>query len=97
MKNELENLIRNISAELQNIKNQLFKQNNMMEMMLPSESSVSYICEATGKSRQSIHGYLHNNFLYEDDYYKKGGRVFMKKSVAIQLLMRHAGGQHAKG
>ena len=95
MKIEIENLIHKITGELNNIKNQLQEQKNMITMLMPEEASVSFIASSTGKSRQAIHSYLVHNFLFEDDYYLKGGRTFVTQKTAIQLLMRYKGGYHA--
>ena len=58
----------------------------MIETLFPNKVSISFIKERTGLTRQGIRQKLINNFEPEVDFWQEGGKIFMSKSVALQLL-----------
>lgn len=68
------------------IKKLLLEQKTMIETLFPKKMSISFIKERTGLSRQAIRQKLINNFEPEVDFWQEGGKIFMSKSVALQLL-----------
>ena len=60
----------------------------MIDMIIPTKVSVSYLAESTDKSRQSIRQYLINNFEPDKDFWIEGGKIFVSKQVAISTLGR---------
>jgi len=70
------------------IKNYLTQLATMINMLIPSKVSVSYLAETTNRSRQSIHQYLINNFEPEKDYWREGGKTYVSKDAAISILQR---------
>ena len=68
------------------IKELLLEQKVMIETLFPNKVSISFIKERTGLTRQGIRQKLINNFEPEVDFWQEGGKIFMSKSVALQLL-----------
>lgn len=68
------------------IKKLLLEQKVMLETLFPNKVSISFIKERTGLTRQGIRQKLINNFEPEVDFWQEGGKIFMSKSVALQLL-----------
>lgn len=68
------------------IKKLLLEQKAMIETLFPNKVSISFIKERTGLTRQGIRQKLINNFEPEVDFWQEGGRIFMSKRVALQLL-----------
>ena len=64
----------------------LLEQKVMIETLFPNKVSISFIKERTGLTRQGIRQKLINNFEPEVDFWQEGGKIFMSKSVALQLL-----------
>ena len=70
------------------MKSMLTQLATMLNMLIPNKISVSYLAENTGKSRQSIHQYLIQNFEYDVDFWKEGGKTYVSKNAAITILQR---------
>ena len=68
------------------IKSLLLQQKVLLESLFPTKVSISFIVERTGLSRQGIRQKLINNFEPEVDFWQEGGKIFMSKNVAFQLL-----------
>lgn len=68
------------------IKSLLLQQKALLESLFPTKVSISFIRERTGLTRQGIRQKLINNFKPEVDFWQEGGKIFMSKSVALQLL-----------
>ena len=68
------------------IKKLLLEQKKTLETLFPNKVSISFIKERTGLTRQGIRDKLINNFQPEVDFWQEGGKIFMSKSVALQLL-----------
>ena len=68
------------------IKKLLLEQKKILETLFPNKVSISFIKERTGLTRQGIRDKLINNFQPEVDFWQEGGKIFMSKSVALQLL-----------
>lgn len=77
-----------MSKEYLEIKSYLAQLATMIDMLIPTKVSVSYLSASTGKSRQSVHQYLMNNFEPEKDFWKEGGKVYVSKEAAISILER---------
>lgn len=68
------------------IKKLLLEQKVILETLFPNKVSISFIKERTGLTRQGIRQKLINNFEPEVDFWQEGGKIFMSKNVAFQLL-----------
>ncbi len=68
------------------IKKLLLEQKIILETLFPNKVSISFIKERTGLTRQGIRQKLINNFEPEVDFWQEGGKIFMSKNVALQLL-----------
>jgi len=77
-----------MNNEYLEIKSYLTQLATMINMLIPQKVSVSYLVENTGKSRQSIHQYLINNFEPEKDFWREGGKTYVSKDAAISILQR---------
>lgn len=75
-----------IQTEYIEIKSLLLQQKVLLESLFPTKVSISFITERTGLSRQGIRQKLINNFEPEVDFWQEGGKIFMSKKVAFQLL-----------
>jgi len=77
------------SQEYLELKSLLLEQNAMLQMLIPTKASVSYICEATGKSRQTVTNFLKSNFEPDVDFWKENGKIMTSKSTTVQLLRKY--------
>lgn len=75
-------------AEYLELKGMLSNLTCMVKMLIPRKASVSYLCETTGKSRQSIRQFLINNFEPEVDYWVENGKMFASQQAVITILTR---------
>ena len=73
-------------TEFFEIKKLLLEQKKIQETLFPNKVSISFIKKRTGLTRQGIRDKLINNFQPEVDFWQEGGKIFMSKSVALQLL-----------
>jgi hypothetical protein len=78
----------NKTTEFLEIKSHLTQLATMINMLIPTKVSVSYLAESTGKSRQAIHQYLINNFEPEKDFWREGGKTYVSKDAAVSILQR---------
>jgi hypothetical protein len=78
----------NNNLEYLELKNMLSQLATMLNLLIPKKVSVSYLAESTGKSRQSVHKYLMNNFEPEIDFWREGGKTYVNKDTAISILQR---------
>ncbi len=76
------------SIEYLEIKKMLYELTNMIKMLIPQKTTVSYLSNITGKSRQSIRQFIINNFEPEVDYWLSNGRIFVSQKVAVTILTR---------
>ena len=78
-----------MSNDYLEIKSYLSQLVTMIDLLIPNKISVSHIIENTGKSRQAIHQYLINNFEPEKDFWKEGGKTYIDRKVALELLAKN--------
>jgi len=78
-----------MNNEYLEIKSYLTQLATMINMLIPTKVSVSYLAETTGKSRQAIHQYLINNFEPEKDFWREGGKTYVSKNAAISIMQRN--------
>jgi len=71
------------------IKNLILEQNTMLQMLIPHNVPLSQICDLTNKSRQTVRDYLINNFEPEVDFYKKNGRIIIRRNAAVAIVRRY--------
>lgn len=79
----------NNNIEYIELKGMLAQLATMINMIIPAKVSVSYLAEATSKSRQAIRQYLLNNYEPDIDFWNEGGKTYVGKQVAINILSRH--------
>ena len=77
------------SKEYLEIKQLLLEQRVMIDLLLPKKSSISFIVEQTGVTRQSIREYLNNNFIKDKDFWLENGKIFTAKATTIELLRKY--------
>ena len=78
-----------MSNEYLEIKSYLTQLATMINMLIPTKVSVSYLAETTGKSRQAIHQFLMNNFEPDRDFWQEGGKTYVSKDAAITIMQRN--------
>ncbi len=76
------------SEEFFELKNLLLEQRALLNILIPNNVPLSFICDRTGKSRQAVRDYLHYNYREEKDFYLKKGKIYIAKEAAIQILQR---------
>jgi hypothetical protein len=76
----------NLHTELIDLKRLILEQRTMILAIFPNEISISFICEKTGMTRQGVRKRLIENYEIEEDFWKRGGKIFMSKTTALQFL-----------
>ncbi|WP_412726763.1 hypothetical protein [Arcobacter sp. 15-2] len=76
----------NHSAELQEIKALLLEQRSLINALFPNEVDIAFITQRTGMTRQGVRKRLLENYEIEEDFWKKGSKIFMSKTTALQFL-----------
>ena len=69
-------------------KNELNQIKSLLSLLLPKEFTIRDLMVRTGKSRQAIIQYLERNYEPEVDYYKKNGKIYVKREVAAEIIQR---------
>jgi len=59
---------------------------SMIQFLIPTEFSISYIAKQTGKSRQAIRAWLIRNCEPEVDFWEKDGKIIMPQHIAFKYL-----------
>lgn len=77
------------SQEFLELKSIMLETQNIVTLLVPSKSTVSYISNITGKGRQTITSYLQNNFEPDVDYWKENGKIYTSKATTLELLRRY--------
>lgn len=77
------------SPEFLELKNLLLEQRAMLNMLIPSNATLSYVADTTGVSIKTISSYLKNNYTPIKDYEVKGKKTFLKKHAVIELLSKY--------
>jgi len=76
--------------EFLELKGLLLEQRALLNILIPDNVPLSFICERSGKTRQAVRQYLNRNYQENIDFYTKKGRIYIAKKVAIELLYRSA-------
>lgn len=76
-------------SEYFEIKSILLEHTVMLSMLMPSKSTVSFICDVTGVSRQTITSYIKKNFEPEVDYWLQKGKIYLSKTTTMILLRKY--------
>jgi hypothetical protein len=71
------------------LKTMILELKNILELLIPSKSTISQIVSSTGATRQTITAYLYNNFEPEVDFWKENGKIVLSKSTALELLKKY--------
>ena len=80
-------LVSQNNMEYLELKGMISKQIGLLQMLIPKHATVSFLVESTGKSRQSIRQFLINNFEPEEDFWTKGGKMYVSQDTAVTILM----------
>ncbi len=78
----------NDNMEYLELKGMMSKQIGMLKMLIPKQATISFLAENTGKSRQAIRQFLIKNFDPEEDFWTKGGKMYVSQDTAVAVLMR---------
>jgi len=76
------------SEEFFELKNLLLEQRALLNILIPDDVPLSFICDRTGKTRQAIRDFLYYNYRENIDFYLKKGKIYVAKETAIQILQR---------
>ena len=74
------------SYEFIELKNLILEQKAFMSVLFPNKISISFVVERTGMTRQEINKRLTSNYKIDTDFWKEKGKIFMTKTVALQIL-----------
>lgn len=77
------------NEEYLELKSLLLEQKAMMQILLPSKATLSYISEVTGKSRQTLTSFLKNNFEPGVDFWVENGKIITSKTTTVELLRKY--------
>jgi len=78
-----------VTNEYLELKSMLINIINILELLIPSKPTVTLISNITGKSRQTVTAFLHNNYEFEVDYWTENTKITMTKSTALELLRKY--------
>jgi len=70
------------------LKNELNEIKSMLVLFVPKEFTIREIMARTGKTRQAIIQYLERNYEPDVDYYKKNGKIYIRREVAAEIIQR---------
>lgn len=76
------------SEEFFELKNLLLEQRALLNLLIPDDVPLSFICDRIGKTRQAVRAYLYYNYLENKDFYLKKGKIYIAKEAAIRILQR---------
>ncbi|MDB2562861.1 hypothetical protein N9X61_04580 [Sulfurimonas sp.] len=76
------------NMEYLELKGMVSKQTGLLQMLVPKKATVSFLAESTGKTRQAIRQFLLKNFEPEEDFWTKGGKMYVSQDTAVTVLMR---------
>jgi hypothetical protein len=83
---EEKRLLLTILSEIREI-----KANNIeLKSLIPDELSLSEISNLTGKTANTLRKYVIANFEPEEDYKKKGGKIYVKQDVVLRIRRHYA-------
>lgn len=83
-------LVMEIKNILERQEQRLQEQSAILNMIVPQKVSISYLAETTGKTRQGIRDYVITHFNPKRDFWKEGGKLFVSRSVATEILMKRS-------
>jgi|GEM_PF-952846 len=77
------------TEEYREIKSLLLEQRAMLNMLIPTHSTVSYISSVTGRTRQTITAFVKANFEQGSDYWVESGKIMLSKTTTLTLLRKY--------
>lgn len=75
-----------ILNEIREIKND----NKFLKSLVPEELSLSELSNITKKSPNTLRKYVIANFEPEEDYKRKGGKIYVKQDVVLRVRRHYA-------
>jgi hypothetical protein len=61
-----------------------------LKALIPNELSLSEISNMTGKTPNTLRKYVIANFEPDEDYKKKGGKIYVKQDVVLRIRNHYA-------
>jgi hypothetical protein len=83
---EEKQLLLTILSEVREIK----ADNKFLKSLIPAELSLSELSNITEKSPNTLRKYVIANFEPEEDYKKKGGKIYVKQDVVLRIRRHYA-------
>ncbi|MFV0561909.1 hypothetical protein [Malaciobacter mytili] len=83
---EEKELLLTILSEIREIK----AEHKELKSLIPDELSLSEISNLTGKAANTLRKYVIANFEPEEDYKKKGGKIYVKQDVVLRIRRHYA-------
>ncbi len=68
----------------------ILKEINTLKILLPVELSLSELSNLTGKSPNTLRKYVISNFEPEEEYKKKGGKIYVKQDIVLRIRNYYA-------
>ena len=83
---EEKELLLTILSEIREIK----AEHKELKSLIPDGLSLSEISNLTGKAANTLRKYVIANFEPEEDYKKKGGKIYVKQDVVLRIRRHYA-------
>ena len=75
--------------EFIDLSNKLSKVLNLVELIVPTTFTLSYIADITNTKRETIYKYVIRNYIEDMDFYRKNGRITVSRDVGLELIRRY--------
>jgi len=75
--------------EFIDLSNKLSKVLNLVELIVPTTFTLSYIADITNTKRETIYKYVIRNYIENMDFYRKNGRITVSRDVGLELIRRY--------
>lgn len=77
------------SSEFLELSNKMNKVLNLVELLVPSSFTLSYISEVTSSKRETVYKYVTRNYIENMDFYNKDGKITVSRDVGLELIRRY--------
>ena len=76
-------------SEFLELKNLILEMKNTVFLLLPKCVPLSYVCDVSGKSRQTITAYVKSNLEPQVEFWLENGKIMLSQTAALKILRRY--------
>lgn len=76
-------------SEFLELKNLILEMKNTVSLLLPKHVPMSYVCDVSGKSRQTITAYVKSNLEPQVEFWLENGKIMLSQTAALKILRRY--------